>query len=159
MCFASQVLVRRRTRASEPGSYIASRKPASEMVSRIHRSTPRGLKAAYLTLAVITVLVAGVLPACGDGSCCANAGEPSVHTQMPCCDESSLAPREAVRLLPATSAGSVPPPQTWAPVAVVEQPGALDFIPPRVQATLATASSAHHEPHPPLFLLNAQFLI
>src|SRR5688572_27852821 len=122
------------------------------MFSRIHRS-------ALLTLAVIVVLVAGILPSCGDGSCCAHAGEASVHTQMPCCAESTLAARDAVRLLPATSAGSVPAPQTWVPVAVVVQPGTLDFIPPRVPATVATASSAHQEPDPPLFLLNAQFLI
>ena len=133
------------------------------MSIRIHRSTPRSharrAKAAILAFVAMSVLAAGVLPACLDGGCCSKAGEMTVHMQMPCCTESSFAPRDAVRPLPATSAGSVPSPQMWAPVAVVELPGASGFIPPRVQATLAIASSAHHEPSPPLFLLNAQFLI
>jgi hypothetical protein len=150
---------------ASPGSTAATFRIGSQstMSSRIHRSTPRRhaprAKVAILALVAITVLVAAVLPACLDGGCCSNAGEMTVHMQMPCCSESTLAPRDAVRPLPATSTGSVPSPQMWAPVAVVDLPGASGFLPPRVQATLPIASTAHHEPSPPLFLLNAQFLI
>ena len=132
---------------------------SKRMVSRIHRSTPRALRGAYLTLALLTVLT-GVLPSCADAFCCPIAGEPTVQTQMPCCSQPSLAPRDALRSLPATSAGSIPSPQVWAPAAVVESSGAPGFAPPpRVQATLTTASVAPSEPRPPIFLLNAQFLI
>jgi len=82
-----------------------------------------------------------------------------MHAQMPCCAQTSFAPREAVSLQPAVFAGLFPPPQTLVPVVVVAQYGTADLHPSRVQATLTTASPALHEPTPPLFLLNAQFLI
>jgi hypothetical protein len=86
---------------------------------------------------------------------------PTVRSQMPCCDaETSIAPRDTVvSLQPTTFAGfSSPQPQMWAPVALVVRTGAA-VLPSRVLATLATVSSAHPEPFPPIFLLNAQFLI
>ena len=111
------------------------------------------VKATFVTLAVIAVLVAGILPACGDGACCSHAAEPSLHRGMACCAESSIVSRDAVPVLQATSAGSV------TPVAVVELPDASDPVPPRVHTTHTIASSTHHQPAPPLFLLNEQFLI
>lgn len=122
-----------------------------------NRSTSRRLRASFLALAVIAVFAAGVLPTCADSLCCSRAGEQTVQAEMPCC-EPTIAPRE-FSLQPVTPAGSALLPQTWAPVAVVEPPGASPSIPPRVQATLATVSQAHLEPPPSLFLLNAQFLI
>ncbi|HEV7241556.1 MAG TPA: hypothetical protein VGQ36_20155 [Thermoanaerobaculia bacterium] len=113
------------------------------------------VKAALHTLVVIAVLVAGVFPPCSGDACCAISAEPSVHREMPCCAESSMVSRDPdpARVVPATSAGSVPP------VAVVESPDTSDSIQPRVHTTLVLASSTHHQPDPPLFLLNAQFLI
>lgn len=134
----------------EPADVKAS--PSSRMPRRI-------LQGCCLALAVITVLASGVLPACG-GMCCPVAeDEAAVHAQMPCCAEPTFSPSDALRLLPATFAGLSSSPQTWVPVAVVERPGTFEVSPPRVQATLTIASRAHHEPTPPLFLLNAQFLI
>ena len=129
-------------------------------VSQISRtSMRRSLRACFLALAVIAVLTAGVLPSCG-GICCPVATDvAAVHAQMPCCASGAqIAQRDALRAQPATFTGYSSSPQTWAPVAVVVQPGA-SVVPPRVQATLATASRAHLEPSSPLFLLNAQFLI
>lgn len=122
-------------------------------------SLRRSIRACFLALAVIAVLTAGVLPSCG-GICCPVAPDVAmVHAQMPCCAGASFAQRDALRSHPATFAGySSPSPQTWVPPAVVVQAG-TSVVPPRVQATLATASRAHHEPSSPLFLLNAQFLI
>ncbi|HUP61937.1 MAG TPA: hypothetical protein VNA69_16135 [Thermoanaerobaculia bacterium] len=131
-----------------PGIYIADRS----------QQTVKGL---HITLIIATVLAAGVLPACVPGVCCAVLPDAStIHAQMPCCAmTNSFAPRDAMRLQPATFAGSTSPlPQMWAPVAVVARPGA-PVVPPRVQTTLDTALEARHEPSPPLFLLNAQFLI
>jgi len=111
------------------------------------------LRAAILAFVAIAVLAAGVLPPCGDAGCCALEEKASLHRAMPCCDEPSVASSEPVRLLAATSAL----PQVALPAAVIEPPAA--WIVPRVQATLATAASAHAEADPPLFLLNEQFLI
>jgi len=127
------------------------------MSSELNRSASRRHRASFLALAVIAVVAAGVLPACLDSGCCPLTGERTVQSQMPCC-EPTIAPRD-LSLRPVTSAGSVLLPQTWAPVAVVEPPGASPSIPPRVQATLATASRAHQQPPPTLFLLNAQLLL
>jgi hypothetical protein len=42
------------------------------------------------------------------------------------------------------------------PVAAIALP---EVVPARVPVKHVIAASAHHEPDPPLFLLNAQFLI
>lgn len=122
-------------------------------------SFSRKIRACFLALAVIAVLTAGVLPTCG-GICCPVAPDAvTLNAQMPCCAPgASFAPSDALRLQPAAFAGYSSLPQTWVPVAVVAQPGTVS-LPPRVQATLTTASRAHREPSSPLFLLNAQFLI
>lgn len=123
--------------------------------------TSRRLKAICLTLATITVLAAGVLPACVNGLCCpVTPDAPAVHSQMPCCTgQTSIAPGEITRVRPATYAGFNLQPQTWAAAAVVAGAGASELSPARVPATLATGLFALREPSPPLFLLNAQFLI
>ena len=127
-------------------------------VSQISRtSMRRSLRACFLALAVIAVLTAGVLPPCGAICCPVATDIAAVHAQMPCC-AGRIAQGDASRVQPATFSGYSSSPQTWAPVAVVVQPGA-SVVPPRVQATLATASRAHLEPSSPIFLLNAQFLI
>ncbi len=113
------------------------------------------VKTATVLLLAILVLAAGVLPACAAEDCCAKEAGTSVYAPMPCCDESTIAPREAVRILPAMSAGLV----AAAPVAVFALPDTSNLVPARVPVTHVIASSAHHEPDPPLFLLNAQFLI
>lgn len=78
-----------------------------------------------------------------------------MHAAMPCCaSDSALASTDARAVPPATTIASSPltPP---APVAVaILAPPAPAHVLPR-----ATVSTAHHEPSPPLFLLNAQFLI
>lgn len=126
-------------------------------------STFRYVRATTLTVLMLAVVLsAGVLPACIPGVCCpvVSSAASAIHAQMPCCAvPSSIAPRDLSRVQPATLAGSTSlMPQTWAPVAVVVRPGA-QAIPSRVQATLVTVTDAHHEHSPPLFLLNAQFLI
>lgn len=142
-----------------PREFAWSQKTVKVVRDRQH--TSNRIRAFVLALAVVPALVAGALPMCAPGLCCPVAPDaPAVHSQMPCCSvEPSFVPRDAIRLQPATSAGPFLSPPTWAPVAVVAGPGADGFLPPRVQATLTTVSTAHHEPPPPLFLLNAQFLI
>lgn len=129
---------------------------ASQMTTR----TSRLLRALVLGVVATSVLAVGALPTCAGGLCCPVATDvPAVHTQMPCCDGPSYAPRQAARVQPATFAGLFESSNAPAPVDVVAQPAPFPSIPPRVQATLTTVSDAHHEPLPPLFLLNAQFLI
>lgn len=110
------------------------------------------VKSATVCLLAILVVATGVLPVCAVEGCCAKDGGTSIHAPMPCCDESTVTPREAVRILPPISAGLV----AAAPVAVIEVP---DPVPARVPAAHASASAERFEPDPPLFLLNAQFLI
>lgn len=128
--------------------------------NRSAQRTSRLKRASILALAVVSALAAGVLPTCGDGLCCSiMPAVPTVHAQMPCCASPSIAPRDVSQpQAVTTSAGSLISPQMWAPVALVMRPYA-SVVPSRVQATLATVSPAPSEPTPPLFLLNAQFLI
>lgn len=117
---------------------------------RFHRMMFRRLT---LALVAIAMLTGAAVPACGDGGCCAIGEEASLHRDMPCCDEPTVSSRETVQLLPATPA----PHSAAVPVAVLDAPA--HTAPPRVRPTFAVASFAHHDPAPPLFLLNAQFLI
>ena len=112
-------------------------------------------------LVAIAVFAAGVLPACVPALCCpVSPAMPSVHAEMPCCAPSTtFVPRDDTRQQPATVAGATSLlPQKWAPVAAVAQRSA-QFSSPRVQTARDTVLLAHPEPSPPLFLLNAQFLI
>jgi hypothetical protein len=124
-----------------------------------NRTAQRIRTAIILAVTLATVLTAGILPTCGDGACCVlGPAQATVHAQMPCC-ASMTAPRDVPRPgVVTTSAGSLVSPQTWAPVALVMRPYASGS-PSRVQATLTTVPTAHPEPTPPIFLLNAQFLI
>lgn len=112
------------------------------MFRRIHRSVT-------LALAVMAVLVAAVLPACAIEGCCAKDAETSLHAQMPCCDEVTVAASDEVHVLPAA-----------APVAAIKLQDAMAFVSVPAPAVHAIAAHAHQQDHdPPLFLLNAQFLI
>ena len=124
-----------------------------------NRTHPRRrLRALSLALAVTTLLAAGLLPACIPGLCCPINDAPTVHAQMPCCQgESSIASREPLRVRPATFASNAPSPQSAAVLA--QHATAFTVAPARVPAKLAAGQTAQHEPSPPLFLLNAQFLI
>lgn len=137
-----------------PGQQSDGTRP-SELKSGVigfHMSVSALIKTAAVCLLAILVLAVGVLPVCAAEGCCAREAGPSVYAPMPCCDESTVTPREAVRILPAMSAGLV----AAAPVAAIVVP---DAVPARVPVAQASASSAHYEPDPPIFLLNAQFLI
>lgn len=102
-----------------------------------------------LALAALAVLVAAVLPACGIEGCCAKDAETSLHAQMPCCDEVTVAASDTVHVLPAA-----------ATVAAIELPDATAFAPAPAPAVHAVAAPAPRQDHaPPLFLLNEQFLI
>ncbi len=109
------------------------------------------LRAATVALLAIFVIAAGVLPSCGMKECCTKTPESTVHRQMPCCDESTIAPRQAVRVLPATSTV----PLAMLPAIPNQQPSGVDV--PQFQTTHVIASFTPHDP--PLFLLNEQFLI
>jgi hypothetical protein len=112
------------------------------MRSRIHRS-------AILTFAVLAVLVASALPACVLEGCCATDAGMSLHAQMPCCEEVTVAANETVHVLPAAAA-----------VAAVEMPDVTAFAPAPAPAVHPIAASAQPRDYdPPLFLLNEQFLI
>ena len=110
----------------------------------------RRLGAFGLTLALIAVIAAAVIPSCADSLCCARDGDTAMQAQMPCC-EPSISQRD-FELQPATSARSITLPPVCAPTAVIEPQLAevVDVLP---------APAAQHPPSPPLFLLNAQFLI
>lgn len=111
----------------------------------------RRLGAWGLTLALVAVLAAAVIPTCAGSLCCMLAGEKTVTAAMPCCE-------------PSMSAGDTPP----QPLKVEDR----QFCPSLPSAESAqTASPVLHlaalpppedsqlEPSPPLFLLNAQFRI
>ena len=108
---------------------------------------------ASCALALIVVLASAILPACG-GICCPKAPDASMHAQMPCCaGESSMAPRDNSATQPATLARAA------TTIALTTAPATIELAPPRVQPPPRIALATPHEPTPPLFLLNAQFLI
>ena len=112
------------------------------------------LKSAAVTLLAIVVLAGGLVPACMGGGCCVKELEASVHNEMPCCKESAIAPSSA----PARAVPAPAPTHIAAPVATIALPGAIEIAPQRI-AVAAHDAAEHREPSPPLFLLNAQFLI
>jgi hypothetical protein len=117
----------------------------------------RRFRAIGLALATIVVLAAGILPACVPGMCCPVTDTPTVHTQMPCCQgQDSIASSDLDEVRPATFAGHSFKPQTWAVAAVSTQTASPVA---HIAATRNRGRDAHHQPSPPLFLLNAQFLI
>lgn len=111
----------------------------------------RRLGAWGLTLALIAVIAAAVIPTCADSLCCIPGGEARVKAQMACC-EPSISSGD-VRQQPMTFTAQAFLPQTDAPAATTFEPPVLRAdSPPGI-------SAAHHQPSPPLFLRNAQFLI
>jgi hypothetical protein len=79
-----------------------------------------------------------------------------MHAEMPCCATSdAVVPRDDTRQQQAISAAFT---------SLLPQPAMAarldaEVTPARVQRIYTTAAQAHPEPSPPLFLLNAQFLI
>ena len=111
----------------------------------------RRLGAWSLTLALVAVIAAAVIPTCADSLCCLLSGETTVKAQMPCC-EPSITQRGA-ELQPL----KVEDRQSCLSIAEDGQAGlpvlhlAVEDLPP--------PRAVRHEPSPPLFLLNAQFRI
>jgi hypothetical protein len=120
----------------------------------IRRNLPVALsvsrRSVCLALAAMAVFVAAILPACGV-ACCALEQEASMHAEMPCCESPSLAPTDSN--LPAVKAAV--PLQVLAPI-VAESSAP---VAPHVHVRVSEPLHAHAELSPPLFLLNAQFLI
>jgi len=116
----------------------------------------RRTKAGILMLAAFAVIAMGLAPLC-TALCCPSApAELSIHASMPCCaGEASMSRSDAMRVEHSTSAAArvhVPPP-VLAVATLVKQPAAPALRPE------ATRVLTRHDPSPPLFLLNAQFLI
>lgn len=120
-------------------------------------TSSRRLRAICLTLATVIVLAAGIVPACDRELCCPVTPDvPIAHAEMPCCEAGvSNAPREITRVRPATFPGFDLTPHAATPAAVV----AFEAPTARIELPHDTRFIAHREPSPPLFLLNAQFLI
>lgn len=109
------------------------------------------MRALSLLVATVMLIAAAVFPACIPGCCKANE-EASMRAQMPCCDEQpSMTEREVSATRNAVTA------PLHAPRAIVQH---------TVATPLQDAAAQHivhaqpqPQPSPPLFLLNAQFLI
>lgn len=112
------------------------------------------MKLASLFLAALILIAAGILPTCG-GICCPRSADANavMHREMPCCEPgASVAPREAVRLQPATFSNFT---QTPAPAILTSSEPSQ---PSRVCHT-SPLSDERGRPSAPLFLRNAQLLI
>ena len=112
----------------------------------------RRLGAWGLTLALMAVIAAAVIPTCADSLCCARDGEMAMQAQMPCCEPSmsqkdfELQPLKVEDRQSCLSIAALPG-QAGSPVLHLRS--ALD----------AAVPAGLHPPSPPLFLLHAQFLI
>jgi hypothetical protein len=108
-------------------------------------------RAVCLVLAALAMFVASVLPACGT-ACCAAEAEASMHATMPCCETPSVRPSDSTTqaVKQPVSVQIAAAPLVVDRVAVVMQPA-----PPSRRETEDTLPDTA----PPLFLLNAQFLI
>jgi hypothetical protein len=120
-------------------------------------SSIRLKRAFVLALVFVSIVAAGVLPTCGDELCCANE-EPAVHAQMPCCESTAITPRDVIRLQTVTASSTGVTVQAPPALAAVVQ-SAQPIATPRMHVQHPVASAILVEPTPPLFLLNAQFLI
>ncbi|HEX6086749.1 MAG TPA: hypothetical protein VF266_19615 [Thermoanaerobaculia bacterium] len=110
----------------------------------------RRLAAWGLTLALMAVIAAAVIPSC-DSLCCARDGGTAVQAQMPCCEPSISQgdfPQQPLKVEDRQSCLSV--------VALPEGQTGLSVL---HLATARQVRRAEARPTPPLFLLNAQFLI
>ena len=110
----------------------------------------RRLGALGLTLALLAVLAAAVIPKCADSLCCMLAGETRVKAQMPCCEPSISQDDVRVQPLKVEDRQSCLSGQAGLPVLhhAAEIVAVAEAPPPSPPAF-----------SPPLFLLNAQFLI
>jgi hypothetical protein len=109
------------------------------------------MRALSLLAAAAILFAAAVFPACVPG-CCKAEAEASMRAQMPCCDDR---PSMTEREVSATRTAVVAP--FHAPAAIVQHTVAA----PLQHAAAPRIADAQPEPQPspPLFLLNAQFLI
>ena len=114
----------------------------------------RRVRAAILVLTALMVLGAGLVPSCAD-LCCRTEASGAVRAEMPCC-EPSMAQRDA-RVQPMTVASA---PVSHAKQLAVEAIAAIDTVVAPAHLHAVTFAAAPAPPQtPPLFLLNAQFLI
>ncbi len=111
-------------------------------------------RSTILVLATVSLLAASVLPACAEGLCCpVTPDAPMIHAAMPCCAEPAMtASRDLSALRPAADG------LFSVPVATIERLPAMD-VPSHIRVVADFTLDAPHEPSPPLFLLNEQFLI
>jgi hypothetical protein len=116
----------------------------------------RRTKAGILMLAAFAVIAMGLAPLCTALCCPPAPAELSIHASMPCCaGKDSMSRSEEMRVEHSTAAAArvhVPPP-AMAVAITVSQPA-----PPAFRREAARVLT-RHDPSPPLFLLNAQFLI
>lgn len=108
-----------------------------------------------LTVALLAVLAAAVIPTCADSLCCALTGEKTVAPEMPCC-EPSISSRN-FDMQPAKVEARQASPDAALHAAV--PPAALKAAAPSRLRLVRVVPSAGAPPSPPLFLRNAQFLI
>ena len=106
-------------------------------------------------LVAFAAIAAGAVPLCTSLCCPPAPAEAAFHAAMPCCaGEDSMSPSEAMDVQhspPATA--RVHAPQPTAIAATVAAPGAPAL------GRDSTRVLTRHDSSPPLFLLNAQFLI
>jgi len=107
-------------------------------------------------LVAFAMIAAGAAPLCTSLCCPPAPAEASFHAAMPCCaGEGSMSPSDAVDVQhspPATARVHAPQPATVV-ITTLTVPAAPAF---RRESTRVLT---RHDPSPPLFLLNAQFLI
>src|SRR5688500_20129277 len=118
-------------------------------------SSSRRIRAGILTLVAFAVIAAGAVPLCTEFCCPPAPPEASFHAPMPCCaGEDSMSPSDATDVQhapPATARVHAPRPVAIADTLTLPSVPALRGEWARVLT--------RHDPSPPLFLLNAQFLI
>jgi hypothetical protein len=117
----------------------------------------RRIRTGMLMLAAFALIAAGLAPLCGALCCPAAPAAISMHAAMPCCaGEASMARSEDMREQQSTTATArvdVSPPAVGVVSVIARQANA-----PSGRHEV-TRSAAQQQPSPPLFLLNAQFLI
>ena len=111
----------------------------------------RRLGAWGLTLALIAVIAAAVIPTCADSLCCARDSETAVQAQMPCCEPSISQRNLDLQPLKVEDRQSC--------LSVAELPEGQTGLSVLHHAATPRGRRAEARPAPPLFLLNAQFLI
>jgi hypothetical protein len=118
-------------------------------------SSSRRIRAGILMLAALAVVAAGAAPLCTSLCCPPAPPEAAFHAAMPCCTgEDSMTPSDALDVQHAPPATArVHAPQQLTVAATLAPPSAPSL------GRESTRVLTRHDPSPPLFLLNAQFLI